>query len=218
MTDAQESALPEPKEPRYDFQRLDAHDGYQIIDSDAGGSLTLDVGLKCQDEYINPLPADRPGDGTVEVARWEPITAVHQGAMVRLRNCLEAVARYLTMGGTWPELVKSLTKMRTLAEDGFEYQGWHYLEGETLYDRETKLIINQHIFAADEDDGTLAPAVIWIEGEFIDTTTLQQIKEDRQADEEKTPDEEADEAASGPRGSAGGDLLELPFSQDPEEP
>lgn len=210
MNEANGHSSETPKEEVFDFTKLDPHDGFKIKRSTVGNEISLHLTVRCEDALISLSLPEAGGEDTVELRRWpDAYDQVSLGEADRLQNVLEAVARYLTVGGDMPTLAHCLQRMQLPTLGGFVYPGWHYSRGETLYDPDADAVVVQHLFVANVDEGTLTPAVVWVENSFIDVTTLGRLT---RAEEEVYRHDDA--------GVAGGDgektTLQLPAPENPE--
>lgn len=168
----------------FDFTKLDHRDGIRVVRVDQKSyAISLHVGLYQETELVPIFNRDGV-DATVTVDSWHEPTEVNQGACDRMQMVLEAVCRYLTMGGSWADLHKTLHRLGAwLPFDAVIYAGWHYHSGYINTGGEF-----EHIFVK---DGT-EEAVLWVEGleGFVEPKTLTQIREE-QEDDERAAFEEA---------------------------
>lgn len=201
------------------FDRLDAKDGFHIVQIDQGMAVSLHCQAYGGGRLYNLVDEKNPDLATVQVKEWLGPGPVDYGECARLRLVLDAVARYLTTGGSWDELTDGLKTMSRVALNGMAYNGYHLLDsyvtvGEAVY---------QHIFVKDGTD----EAILWEEptydvnggvvGGFIDRTTLEAIRQRQENDDSIWPEtEEGDEADDGPAGS--GDHLPVLGIEDRHPP
>jgi hypothetical protein len=168
--------IEKPSDP---FENLDGKDGYHVflLNNNLYGvvySGGQQVNLWGDDPEaasaviagVNPVPTEYAVKGAVSVP--------DAGALVRLKYVIEAVARYLTTGGTYAQLQNAMEAFKPLARGGLAFPGWHLVDSFI-----TDELTFQHIFAKDDGSGA---AVLWEEptfnesggavGGFIDRTTL----------------------------------------------
>lgn len=202
------------------FEKYEGKDGFHVVMVRAGSDISLHCVAYGGGEMQNLVDVNDPTSATVEL--WSrKLTPQTQGEMIRLQHALDAVARYLTLGGEWMELRHALQVMGTVAIGGMVYPGYYlhdsYVTTEGVY---------QHIFVrldGDESD----PAVLWEEPTFNDagspvggwidkTMTLAEIEAERADDgwEEEIQEVEAVDGAGGPSGAS---TLQLQDRRDPPE-
>lgn len=155
------------------FHGLDPKDGFRIEPVETPAVASLHV-LARQGGEVVPLFGASPEDATVCVATWESPQPADLGAANRLRLCLDAVCRYLTTGGNWDELNRSMQVMQEVARGGLLYPGYHLLESYSNTEGDY-----EHIFVRNGSN----QAVLWVEDKFIERKTLEQIKREQEDDE-----------------------------------
>jgi hypothetical protein len=176
------------------FEQLDPGDGYRAKLVDQGGlSLSLHMLLYYQSQL---QPCGESQAMFRELADVRLPEAEQRGGLHRLKLLAEAVGRFFTSGGSWPELDALLTAARPFIAGGLQFEGYHYLDGYT--DSEGNFT---HLWA-----DSLGNVVRWVEDEFIDTgLTLADLRQELEADaaEEEdvcagseAPDRECIEAAT----------------------
>jgi hypothetical protein len=193
-----------------DFAKLDPGDGVRIQRVENGDEeVSLHVLVKGGGDMLHVYTTgDRPEDASEELFSWLDPTAADRGDCDRLEAVLDAVARFLTCGGHWDQLGLALGRMKRLVPSGLIFSGWHYHSGELVYDPDLERSAWQHVFVSDADAGEFTPAVVWLEGVFIDQKTLGQVLRERQHDEEEENDRDG--------GGTVRPELQLPDPPDPE--
>lgn len=154
------------------FDKLHPSDGIRIKRVQSGDRVSLHVGIWQEGELINPFGAT-PEAATEELAEGSAEVPAELGRLTRLELVVDSVARYLTTGGNWDELQEALRRMQVTAPGGLSYPGYELLDSysDTAGNYE-------HIFVR---SGT-NDAVLWVEDEFIDRKTLEQIRREQESD------------------------------------
>ena len=159
------------------FDGLEPGDGFRIkqveYPTKNPTSVSLHVCAYAGGELRNLFPDAPAEDATVEIKEWKHPTPADMGACNRLQLVLDAIARYLTTGGTWEELASSAEAMRRLAVGGLKFPGYHLLESTSNTEGDY-----EHLFVK---DGT-TNCVLWVEDQFIDRKTLEQVRSEREED------------------------------------
>jgi hypothetical protein len=166
------------------FSQLEGKDGFHVVSVEFADTLTLSCVAYGGGEMVNLL-SDDPEDSSIALVEIENPTPTQQGAVERLRLVLDAVARYLTTGGSWKDLQLSQDKMRKVAAGGLRFPGYHLCTSYSTTDG-----TYQHIFVKNDGSGD---AALWEEptynehggviGGWIEPTTLQRIREEQENDE-----------------------------------
>jgi hypothetical protein len=182
----------------FDFGALDPRDGYRVDLIDLHSSLTLALTLVHDAEYLIEAAT---------LATWEEPDERERGECERLHMLLEAVARYLTTGGSWDDLVPALGKMRHAAPRPLVYPGWYYHSGEIMFDEFVQAVVGVHVFVSNSDLGSATKAVRWAETLFIDQTTVGDLERANDDVETTIPFDEPGD----------GRQLELPDRADPAD-
>lgn len=191
------------------FDRLHCGDGFRVNRVEIGGNVSLHV-CAYQDGVVANLFDVQPEDASVEIAEWKDPSPADLGASTRLELVLDAICRYLTTGGNWNELNDAVSRMKRVAVGGIVYAGYHLLESYSNTEGDY-----EHIFVK---NGT-TEAVLWVEDQFIDRKSLEQIRRE-QEEAEEGEDGEADlteDADSAERSYPGdqGNLLTGPDHPSP---
>lgn len=159
------------------FDNLEAGDGFRIkqVEYPAGNptSVSLHVCAYAKGELRNLFCSDDPEEATVEIKEWKDPTPADMGACNRLQLALDAIARYLNTGGSWEELATAVEVMKRLAAAGLRFPGYHLLESVSNTEGDY-----EHLFVR---DGT-TDCVLWVEDQFIDHKTLDQVRSEREED------------------------------------
>lgn len=195
----------------FDFNALDPGDGVRVEVVACGGELSLHARVNAGGEPVNlgTVGAD-PEDATVALTDPVPAGGLAWGELDRLHAALEGVARYLSTGGDWGPLLRSLQRLQRLVPSGLLFPGWHYHSGEAVYDPDLRRVLWQHLFVADEDVGTATRAVLWLEDVFVEEKTLQAVL----AEIDHAQEREGPEVLPG---RSLGNFLDLPGQQDPAD-
>jgi hypothetical protein len=166
------------------FEPLEGKDGFHVVQFEFGGTLTLSCVAYGRGEMINLHPSAKPENASVEIVEIENPTPAQYGAVERLRLVLDAVARYLTTGGSWSELDAATRKMEEVAIGGLVFPGYHLMQSYSTTEG-----TYQHIFVKNDGSGD---AALWEEPEYnesggvvggwISPTTLEQIREEQEDD------------------------------------
>lgn len=149
---------------------MQPRDGFYVerVDLPEGGTPTfvsLHGCVRMEDERANLFDVD-PDEATVEIKDWANAQPADCGAAKRLQHVLDAVCRYLNTGGNWDEFGAAIERLRKVARGGLRFPGYHLLDS-YLNDAGNF----EHIFVR---TGT-NKAVLWVEGEFIEPKTLEEI-------------------------------------------
>lgn len=228
--------LLQPEDP---FDKLSPQDGFHVVKIETQGEVSLHVQAYGGGELLNLTDPLRPENATQEIATWPNASNEDQGDATRLHLVLDAIARYLTTGGTWHQLEYALKSMRRVAMGGIVFEGYHlcdsYLTTELSNFRPMKLTMPdgqvrtrmvgvggyQHVFVKNDNSGA---AVVWEEpsytssggvyGGFIDRTTLADILEREQCEEEE-PEEDAGSPEVASEEGLGG-LGQLQYREHPQ--
>lgn len=189
------------------FERMQGRDGYHVVPVRLNGS----VSLYCQsyvDGELGVSPGVATGESSALLAEWDNPSPADDGDCVRLQLALDAVARYLTTGGSWEQLAAAMQKMRRVAPCGLVFSGYRLLDSYS-----TSEGTYQHIFVKDDSSGN---AVLWEEpnynekggvfGGFIDFTTLEEIRRQQEESAWSTADVSIEETST---------ALQLPDRDDP---
>lgn len=152
------------------FDRLNPSDGYRVKRTTLGDSVSLHVGIYQNGELSNPFDAT-PENATVEIIERKNASAGELGEVTRLELVTDSVCRYLTTGGDWESLLQALTRMREIAIGGMTYPGYELIDSYSNTDGNY-----EHIFVRPGTD----EAVLWVEDQFIDRKTLDQIASEQQ--------------------------------------
>lgn len=181
----------EPEDP---FDKMDPKDGFHVVKIEAAGTLAIYCQTYGGGEQINIVDTLHPENASVMIASWENPSEADQGEATRLTRCLDAVARYLTTGGTWQQLEDGMRMMRRVALGNLVFTGYHLLDSYLTADG-----TYQHIFVKDDQSGE---AVLWEEpfytaaggvcGGFLDRTTLEMLHEPSDDDDEPGEAEEVE--------------------------
>jgi hypothetical protein len=171
------------------FDRLDGKDGFHVICLDSG----VDLSLHCQayggGELYNLSDPMNPESTTVTIRQWMGPSDEDRGECTRLHLVAEAIARYLTTGGTWEELTDTVKAMRKVALNGIAFDGY-YIQDSYI----TTEFVYQHIFVKEGeiDANGERPARLWEEptydvrgglvGGFISPSTLEEIVRQQEDD------------------------------------
>lgn len=180
--------MPADQFPKDDpFHALEGRDGFHVVKVELGPVLTLTVmtyygGVLCN---VN----SDPENASVEILDLYDPTPAQRGGAERLRLVMDAVCRYFTTGGTWAELSQALATARKVVQGGVAFPGYHLVTSYSTTDGDY-----QHVFAADDGSGR---AVLWNEpevgdagtpvGGWIESTTLEKIREEQENDDEGGP-------------------------------
>jgi hypothetical protein len=156
------------------FTGLEPNDGFKIIHNELGNDLSLHIGVNYRGELSNLHDRD-PEDATVEIAEWKDPSPAEAAECTRLQLVLEGVARYLSTGGNWNELNAALERMRMIATGGIQYAGYHLLDSYLNTEGDF-----EHIFVQTGTNN----AVLWVEGQFLERKTLEQIRREQEEEEE----------------------------------
>lgn len=156
--------------PDNPFKRLQPRDGFYVerVDLPPVGtptSVSLHGCVRMEDERANLFDVD-PDEATVELATWREAQPADLGAAKRLELVLESICRYLNTGGNWNEFDEVLRRLRKVARGGLLFPGFHLLD--SYLNTEGNF---EHIFVK---TGT-NKAVLWVEGQFIERKTLEEI-------------------------------------------
>ena len=196
---------------QYDpFDQLHPGDGFRVKRVELYDDVSLHLCAYQSGELANLFNVE-PDKASVEIKEWRKATPADLGASTRLELVMDAVCRYLTTGGNWDELNLALSAARQVAVGGIVYAGYHLLESYSNTEGDY-----EHIFVK---NGT-TQAVLWVEDQFIDRKTLEQIRHEQE--EEGEADDSADTAGEGvdeyerPRESDPGRLLFGPDTEDKE--
>jgi hypothetical protein len=162
------------------FDRLHCGDGFRVNRVELGGNVSLHI-CAYQDGVVSNLFNVPPEDASVEVAEWRDPSPADLGASTRLELVLDAICRYLTTGGNWNELNDAVGRMKRVAVGGIVYAGYHLLESYSNTEGDY-----EHIFVK---NGT-TEAVLWVEDQFIDRKSLEQIRREQEEAEEGEDGEE----------------------------
>ena len=166
------------------FDDLDPCDGFHIVKTGGLATVTIYCQVYTGGKLFN-LRDSNPDNAVVAIKSWNNPTEADQGACTRLYLVLDAVARYLTTGGTWDELVDGFRDMhRFTGNANCTYPGYHLLDSYVTTEGSY-----QHIFVKDGE----MDAVLWEEpihsdsgsliGGFISLTDLETIRQE-QADDD----------------------------------
>jgi hypothetical protein len=183
------------------FHALEGKDGFHVVQTDTGSVLMLSVMAYAGGVPCNVIDND-PANTSVELLDHTDPTPQQRGAVERLRLVMDAVCRYFTTGGSWLELGHALKTAAKVITDGIQFPGYHLVTSYSTTDGDY-----QHVFAK---DGTTL-AVLWNEpeigdsglpvGGWIQSTTLEQIREEQADDEDvwgpRTAGEAEEAAAAG---------------------
>lgn len=156
------------------FKKLQPGDGFKVERVDLPVGLPTSVSL-----FISAFQAgervtlfDAPAEeGVVEIQTWPHAEGKDFGDASRLQHVLEALCRYLTIGGDWDQLTRAMDRIRQLVPGGLVFPGYHLLDSYV-----TDQGGHEHIFVK---DGT-TKAVLWVEGEFIERKTLEEIRREQE--------------------------------------
>lgn len=162
------------------FDRLHCGDGFRVNRVEIGGNVSLHI-CAYQDGVVANLFDVAPEDASVEVAEWKDPSPADLGASTRLELVLDAICRYLTTGGNWNELGDAVSRMKRVAVGGIVYAGYHLLESYSNTEGDY-----EHIFVK---NGT-TDAVLWVEDQFIDRKSLEQIRREQEVEEGEEDGEE----------------------------
>lgn len=179
------------------FDSIDPKDGYHVHKVEFATLVSLYVTHYQQGQRVDLGNGE---DATLLIREHENPTAKDHGEINRLYLALDSVARFLTTGGTWEELISALQQMKQVAPGGYVFPGYHISDSYSCDGGEY-----QHVFVK---DGT-KEAVVWEEagngenggvvGGWFDRTDLDTLAE--QLDESTVKrrivvtDGEADEVA-----------------------
>lgn len=206
------------------FAGREPTDGFHVVSIELGSSLSLFAQVYFGGHIQHPLGVNEQADDAAsEIIQWVDPTPEQRGECIRLQLCLDAIARYLTTGGTWEQLNKASWWLRQAFTDGIQYPGYH------LYDSfVTTEGVYQHIFVR---TGT-EDAVVWEEsayskaggvyGGWLEHKDLETIRRE-QADDDtiwgKTGEDEDDEDGEEDGEEDSAVLPQLPDESglDPEE-
>lgn len=137
---------------------LDAspRDGWRIVPEDKHSVIALSLAMYSHDVIqASELLFEKKKPDNID-----------RGAMRRLRLLLDAVCRYFTTGGDWPEFETVLSELRGSLTGGLLFPGWHYVDG-WLGDDGNFV----HLFAKDGDD----KAAMWVEDSRIVMTKFSKL-------------------------------------------
>lgn len=160
------------QKPNDIFDRLHPGDGFRVRRVAVGRGVSLHIGIWQGGELSNPFGA-APEDATVEILEHKDATAADLGQTTRLELLLDAVCRYFTTGGDWDELYSALSTARKVMAGGLTYPGYELLDSYSDTDGNY-----EHIFVRTNTN----QAVLWVEDEFIDRKTLEQIRHEQESD------------------------------------
>lgn len=164
------------------FDKLHPGDGFRVKRVELGDSVSLHVGIYEQGELSNPFGAS-PEEATVEIMERKNASAAERGETTRMELVLDSVCRYLTTGGDWASLLAALTAMKDIAIGHMTYPGYELIDSYSNTDGNY-----EHVFVRSGTD----EAVLWVEDQFIDRKTLDQIQREQQ--EEWRADIDGDES------------------------
>lgn len=164
------------------FDGMEGGDGFRIKQVEYPTtnpiSISLHICAYFGGKLQNIRPDVGPEDATVEIKEWLQPTPSDMGACDRLKVALEGIARYLNTGGEWEELAVAVEKMQQLAPTGLRFPGYHLLESVKNYEGDY-----EHLFVQDGTEN----CVLWVENNFIDYKTLEQVKREREEASESEP-------------------------------
>lgn len=155
------------------FDGLDPADGYRAeltsLDSEVAVHVLLNQGGCITAPF--DLPAD---EASCEIKAWSDPTLADHGAASRLQLVMDAICRYFTTGGSWEELERAQARSKQILRGGLDFPGYHYHLGELNTNG-----VYEHVFLKDDGSGA---AILWVEDEFIESTTLEKLRaaEDRE--------------------------------------
>lgn len=132
------------------FDSIDPKDGYHVHIVEFATLLSLYA-----THYEQGQRVDREvEDGTLLIRECENPVGKDHGEFKRLYLVLDSVARYLTTGGSWEELIGAMQSMKKIAPGGYVFPGYHLSDSYSCDGGEY-----QHVFVK---DGT-KEAVVWEE-------------------------------------------------------
>jgi|GEM_PF-5921409 len=152
------------------FTGIDPFDGIKVERVDLG-EMGLSLHAVCVQDGVTSNFGPHQGEAaTALIAEWESPTPEDYGACDRLEAVAAAVARYLTFGGTWDELVTTLSGLQRFSPDTITYPGYYYAGCSPLEAGKYS-----HTFV---DLATSTEAVVWAEGRSIERMPLADLMAD----------------------------------------
>lgn len=166
------------------FDSMDANDGYAArtvaLPADSPTDVSVFVHAYAGGDMLPSFDGGEDGSATVEVWSTPEVGDKAVGAASRVETVMEAVCRYFNTGGSWDELAGVLTEAKSVIVGGLSFPGYYLHETAQNTDN-----VYEHVFVKDDGSGE---AVLWVEDQFIDRTTLRRIEEGREeADGEDRP-------------------------------
>lgn len=158
------------------FDRLDPGDGCRIERVELPKEGPSFVGLYATASLGGELRAlGRAADGRCKVYSVRDPTPNDLGELARLQPVLEAVCRYLTVGGSWLRLETALARLRDAVPGGLVFPGY-YLH-DTWVNSEGG---HEHFFVKSGADH----GVLWVEDLFIERKTIEAVYREQEEEEE----------------------------------
>ncbi len=154
------------------FDKIQPGDGFRVKRVTLGDSVSLHVGIYEQGELSNPFGAT-PENASVEIIERKNASAAEIGEVTRLELVTDSVCRFLTTGGSWESLLQTLTAMKEIAIGSLTYPGYELIDSYSNTDGHY-----EHLFLR---SGT-EEVVLWVEDQFIDRKTLDQVNREQQAE------------------------------------
>lgn len=168
----------------FDFTKLEPGDGLRVerIEHELRLSLYVSCYSGGLPSPINPA-SDEEDNQSLCVWHADDPGRRDRGACARTQLLLEAVARFITTGGSLLEAQDLLTQLQQslLHEAQFSYPGWCYADG--TIDSDGRFT---HLWVSDCWQGEETAAVRWVEDSFIDVGTLAQLGEAHHGDDDES--------------------------------
>jgi hypothetical protein len=199
----------------FDFSRIDPRDGFRVELVACGAlEVSLHLTFRADAAVVNTLlVGPRPEDATLEICKTSPCTPRTLGVYNRLHDVLDAVCRYVNVGGDLDTLDAAVRHMRQmLPSGGLVYPGWNYHNSDLVYDHELGRCAFEHVFVSQTEAGDATQAVVWLEDTCVDFKTVGQLLRERRHAEETIVVAAGDAGRRG-GGQEGADLR-LPYRPD----
>jgi len=147
----------------------DPDDGFGVTEIKVGPEQSLHLVFNQNGRPVVPMWLGEEEKPTSLLFRKTNLTDREYGEKNRLRWLAKSCCRFINTGGSWDELRDTVHKLETFSH-GVQFEpviaGFHLIH--TDYNSDG---VFEHVFAADDCDH----AIRWVEGEFFDVITLDDL-------------------------------------------
>lgn len=137
------------------FETIQPVDGFHVVQPPGAAVVSLYCVSYSGGAQAAVFSPDDPEAASVEIASWDYPTPAGKGECQRLKLVVDSICRYLTTGGSWPELSTALSKMQRVAAGGLTFPGWDLTDSYS-----TNAGGYEHVFVRSDGSGVV---MIWSE-------------------------------------------------------